>query len=57
MRERRRDKLQREFWFDPQPRAELPEEVRREALSALLTLLTEVMREADRDARDGGSHE
>ena len=57
MRERRRDKLQRELWFDPPPRVGLPEEVRREALSALMALLTEVMREADRDARDGGGHE
>ena len=57
MRGRRRDKLQRELWFDPSPRVGLPEEVRREALSALIALLTEVMGEVDRDARDGGGHE
>ena len=57
MRERRWDKLQRELWFDPQPRIGLPEAVRREALAALVALVSETTGEADPDPGDGGGHD
>ena len=51
---RKREWLQTELVFDPQPLISLPTAARQEAVAALAALIAEVMGEADRAAKGGG---
>ena len=57
MRNRKREKPQRELLFVPQPRVSLPKGVIREAVGALAAMIGAAMTEADRKARAGGRDE
>ena len=51
---RKREWLQTELVFDPQPLISLPTAARQEAVAALAALIAEVMGETDRAAKGGG---
>ena len=57
MRHRRRKALQRKLSVAPPLRINLPRAVKEEAISALVDLIAEAMRQPDRTSREGGGHE
>ena len=57
MRIPKQQRLQRMLMFEPQPRVNLPEAARREAVAVLAALIAVVMGDTDRVENDGGNDE
>ena len=57
MRYPKQKRLQRTLMFEPQPRVNLPEAARQEAMAVLAALIAVVMGDTVRVENDGGSDE
>ena len=57
MRYPKQQRLQKTLMFEPQPRVNLPEAARQEAVAVLAALIAAVMGDTDRVENDGGRDE